>query len=237
MRAKFFPIGLLVLSTTLTACRPKIGDACATSTDCSVQGDRLCDTTQLGGYCTIFTCEPTKCPDDSACAAFNGPDLSNLCSSLSLQTRLERTFCLRTCESSSDCRPGYICADRTALRDNYRGEILDGTPATRICLVAVSLQTEASASGAACPAVSSVEVPYATLVGLGGAMGQSGAGGVGAAGAGGTAGRAGAGAGGEGGLAGNGGGGGEGPGGQGGIAGAGTSNGGTSNEGGFGGAG
>ncbi|HKO50071.1 MAG TPA: hypothetical protein VJV79_20210, partial [Polyangiaceae bacterium] len=35
-------------------CTPKIGDDCSVSTNCSTTGDRLCDITQPGGYCTKF---------------------------------------------------------------------------------------------------------------------------------------------------------------------------------------
>src|SRR5690242_18467125 len=54
----------LTLWIVATGCKPKIGDECKTSTDCSVTGDRLCDITQPSGYCTIFNCEePGSCPD------------------------------------------------------------------------------------------------------------------------------------------------------------------------------
>src|ERR1700760_4201839 len=51
-------------------CTPHIGDSCTISTNCSAQGDRLCDITQPGGYCTEFNCEPDSCPDDAICVNF-----------------------------------------------------------------------------------------------------------------------------------------------------------------------
>ena len=101
-------------------CKPQIGDSCKLSTDCSVTGDRLCDTSQPDGYCTIFNCEPDTCPGDSTCVEFHSSSL-----------RFARRFCLATCGSPSDCRPGYVCIapkDRDA-------KILDNSPAhATICL-------------------------------------------------------------------------------------------------------
>ncbi len=81
-------------------CKPQVGDSCKLSTDCSVTGDRLCDTSQPDGYCTIFNCNPDQCPGDSTCVEFH-PN----------QPRFSRRFCLATCGSPSDCRPGYVCVD------------------------------------------------------------------------------------------------------------------------------
>jgi hypothetical protein len=49
------------LLALVAGCAPKIGDKCTVSTDCSVSGDRLCDSTQPSGYCTVFNCEPNAC--------------------------------------------------------------------------------------------------------------------------------------------------------------------------------
>jgi hypothetical protein len=111
----------------LAGCSPKIGDKCTVSTDCSVQGDRLCDPTQPGGYCTIFNCEPNKCPDEAVCVAFNEAS----CSSPALSRRFQRTFCMLVCQSDSDCRAGYQCLDTTS--DPAR-QVVDVNPQSRkIC--------------------------------------------------------------------------------------------------------
>ncbi|GAC1360988.1 MAG: hypothetical protein NVSMB47_13450 [Polyangiales bacterium] len=103
-----------------SGCKPQVGDSCKLSTDCSITGDRLCDTSQPDGYCTIFNCEPDTCPGDSTCVEFHSSSL-----------RFSRRFCLATCGSPSDCRPGYVCIppkDRDA-------KILDNSPAhSTICL-------------------------------------------------------------------------------------------------------
>ncbi|HMR78024.1 MAG TPA: hypothetical protein PKD61_23100, partial [Polyangiaceae bacterium] len=61
---------VLALVCGLYGCKPEIGDECSVSTDCSNAGERLCDTTLPGGYCTIFNCEPGTCPDEAGCVAF-----------------------------------------------------------------------------------------------------------------------------------------------------------------------
>jgi hypothetical protein len=55
---------------TLDACGKNIGDDCATSIDCSSVGDRTCDLSQPGGYCTIDGCDDTSCPSSSICIRF-----------------------------------------------------------------------------------------------------------------------------------------------------------------------
>lgn len=109
-------------------CKPKIGEDCATSIDCSISGDRLCDVTQPGGYCTVFNCEPNHCPDDSVCVAFS----EGTCSTASVSTRFRRTFCMRSCEDESDCRGGaYHCIDPAA--DASRRIVDVDPPSPRIC--------------------------------------------------------------------------------------------------------
>ena len=109
-------------------CKPKIGEDCATSTDCSISGDRLCDVTQPGGYCTVFNCEPNTCPTEAACVAFS----EGTCSTASSSTRFRRTFCMRECEDDSDCRSGYLCLDLS--RDASR-RVVDTDSGKRVCVL------------------------------------------------------------------------------------------------------
>lgn len=122
---------LLLVLGALSAfgCKPKIGEDCAISTDCSLSGDRLCDITQPGGYCTVFNCEPGQCPDEAACTAFS----EGTCSTSSVSTRLRRTFCMQTCDDDGDCRGGYRCLDTT--KDPARTVVDINPPNRRICAV------------------------------------------------------------------------------------------------------
>jgi hypothetical protein len=99
---------LLVMALFVAGCSPEIGDACETSTDCSQGGERLCDVSQAqhNGYCTVFDCEAGKCPEEATCVVFD-----NACTNASGTSPSQRSFCMRTCEDTSDCRPedGYAC--------------------------------------------------------------------------------------------------------------------------------
>jgi len=104
--------GALALGWLLMGCLPKVGDHCTTSLDCSQTGQRICDVSQPGGYCTVFNCEPDTCPDSSACVAFNN-NLDPACAGHDdgEWPRFERTFCVKPCSADSDCRTdqGYVC--------------------------------------------------------------------------------------------------------------------------------
>lgn len=117
---------LLGIAALAIGCKPKIGDACSSSSDCSVQADRLCDTTLPGGYCTLFNCEPNTCPEDeSVCVAFN----ESICDDPLRTPRFQRTFCMARCDDDGDCRAGYSCTDMGSA-------VIDQNPPTRkVCAV------------------------------------------------------------------------------------------------------
>lgn len=119
-------VAVLALAAVAVGCKPKIGDSCSISTDCSINGDRLCDTTQPGGYCTMFNCEPGTCPiDEAVCVAF----YDTICQDPRATPRFERTFCMARCDDDSDCRGGYACIDMGA-------NVIDLNPPTRkVCMV------------------------------------------------------------------------------------------------------
>ena len=126
--------GALTLLAAIAACTPEIGDKCQISTDCSTQGDRLCDTSQPSGYCTQLNCGQNSCPDEASCVLFGsaipgcgfddraGPGGS----------RVARSFCMAQCESNGDCRPGYVCADPKSFP--WNAVILDDNQIKRSCL-------------------------------------------------------------------------------------------------------
>jgi hypothetical protein len=102
---------VLPLSALLLGCPPEVGNKCQLSTDCSQLGDRLCDTSQPDGYCTVFNCEPDSCPN-SVCVAFN-PSIDPACENANdgRYPRFERTFCMKACGDDSDCRDQYQCVN------------------------------------------------------------------------------------------------------------------------------
>jgi hypothetical protein len=196
MRRSFVFLFAVSVAALLAGCRPEIGDKCTTSTDCSINGDRLCDTTQPDGYCTIFNCEPGSCPDgEGVCVGFD-PQLDPACGEVLSSTtapRFERTFCMKTCDIDSDCRDGYQCLDPTE-RD---AEIVDPSPSgTRVCVVRGANPVERTDSEvpAVCKPVDagfdatpfdagagSTTATTSTTTGAGGAGGSGGAPGAGGA--------------------------------------------------------
>jgi hypothetical protein len=132
------PVSLFAASLCLgilgVACAPKIGDDCSSSTDCSQNGDRLCDTTQPGGYCTVFNCEPDTCPEEAQCVAFD-QTLDPACVDPQSWARFERTFCMRRCDNDGDCRSGYVCYDMRVQPNPWGAKVVDLSPSGyKICI-------------------------------------------------------------------------------------------------------
>lgn len=179
-----FALAAFAALVILDGCTPKIGRECTTSLDCSQQGDRLCDNTQPGGYCTLFNCEPDKCPEgDGVCVAFLS-QLDPACGPTDDVSwgRFERTFCMANCDDDSDCRDGYECV-QPASRD---GRIIDFSPVSdHICMVKINVTPVSAQIPEICvpPEVDFPLTPYdpgkGGAGGMGGAGGAAGAGGMG----------------------------------------------------------
>ena len=135
------PGAALWLFSLLAGCQPQIGDDCRRDLDCSQRRDRVCDTTQEGGYCTQYNCSPTSCPKGEAvCVAFNNnPASVEGCSNPGRPSPYARNFCMRPCETDTDCRSGYACVN-VNVANPWGARIiqLDSTQ-TSICIVPVSL--------------------------------------------------------------------------------------------------
>lgn len=126
-------VGLMILASGWAlGCTPSIGDKCVLSTDCSIRGDRLCDTAQPGGYCTIFNCRPNLCPDQAACVMFNAA-VQGCGYDDRQKSRTARLFCMAQCHSDSDCRDGYICAD--PRKTPWNAMIMDDDQTQKVCIV------------------------------------------------------------------------------------------------------
>lgn len=154
-RSPFFSpadkLRVLLLGACLAfGCKPQIGDKCTVSTDCSQTGDRLCDISQPGGYCTVFNCEPkgsnaaAACPKEASCIAYaSDPSSVPGCESALGATPYTRTFCMKTCDNGHDCRDGYVCADP---EDDKRFGAVDVDGRTKVCTVAFSAQEPVGSS-------------------------------------------------------------------------------------------
>jgi hypothetical protein len=134
MRApmRFRHVALLLV---LVGCGKEIGDACVISTDCSPNGDRVCDNSSKGGYCTVIGCDYSTCPEEAVCVRFFTGNFSNkncspmqptdcsldeLCSldGHCVPRSSEVRFCMKKCSSSGDCRDGYECRDITLMMEH-----------------------------------------------------------------------------------------------------------------------
>jgi hypothetical protein len=131
---------LLALLAVGAGCKPQVGDDCKISTDCSAAGDRLCDITAPGGYCTVFNCEPNSCPDgESLCVQF-GAVRSPACEAEPSPTPspYARTFCMATCDDDSDCRSGYTCQDLSPRDNDWGAVLIDTNRGNKACVVPLS---------------------------------------------------------------------------------------------------
>jgi len=127
-RSILLALAALVASASGAAgCAPQIGDGCGSSTNCSINGDRLCDTSQPGGVCTVFDCQADVCPDNAVCVRFNP-----------VPARLAIVACMRACSSDDDCRTGegYRCRGEAELAsEDLTVDVLDlSPPDARFCV-------------------------------------------------------------------------------------------------------
>jgi hypothetical protein len=135
---KYWRFALLTsLAPLAFACQAEIGAACQVSRDCSAAGDRLCDITAPGGYCTIFNCEPGTCPEDESLCVQFGASRSRLpgCEDAQSPSPHARSFCMASCERDSDCRPSYVCADLGAPNNPWNALLIDSGRGGRACVV------------------------------------------------------------------------------------------------------
>ncbi len=135
------PVLLLTALLLASACGEEIGDECSLSADCSPQGDRFCDISSPGGYCTVIGCDFDSCPEEAVCVRFfSVSDSDRTCDPYSedqsgcednctadelctlSETCVPRTaeirYCMKKCESNGDCRDGYECRDEPRMRDH-----------------------------------------------------------------------------------------------------------------------
>ena len=134
-------VRFLILIVLMCACGKHIGDPCIVSSDCSPNGDRQCDpqTDTKDGYCTIMGCDYNTCPSEAVCVRFftgefdNKPcnhltenDSTNDCSldefcdleDHCVPRSSEIRYCMKTCDTSGDCRDGYECRDLNLMMEH-----------------------------------------------------------------------------------------------------------------------
>jgi len=124
VRTGLLAFAALLGGSAVGACAPKLGDGCERTQECSVNGDRTCDRSQPGGYCTIPDCSSGTCPDDGVCVRFQ-PD----------EPRLSRSWCMESCSSTHDCnRDRYVCRTAAQLNRDSAEDVSGQTPQVAIVL-------------------------------------------------------------------------------------------------------
>jgi hypothetical protein len=133
LRASLFCFAsVALLAFAMAGCTPHIGDACQLSTDCSVQGTLVCDTSQPGGYCTQLNCGRLSCPANSTCVEFQASVPGCAYDDYQSPSRTGRSFCMENCTQGSNCRDGYTCSD--PRNGPWNGAILDDNQAQEVCI-------------------------------------------------------------------------------------------------------
>jgi hypothetical protein len=129
-------LSLLGLLGAVTGCKAHIGSKCVLNTDCSLQGNLVCDTSQPDGYCTYFNCVPDTCQNEAACVAMSPSVPGCAYDDYNSPARTARTMCLQQCTKNSDCRTteGYVCAD--PRKPPWNGVIVDDDQQQLVCIVA-----------------------------------------------------------------------------------------------------
>ncbi|MBX3154713.1 MAG: hypothetical protein KF773_01850 [Deltaproteobacteria bacterium] len=139
---------LLLLLAVIAGCGREIGDKCIISTDCDPNGTRQCDSSAHEGYCTIQGCDVGTCPDEAVCVRFFTGSFANrpcdpatedrpggtnectfdeLCSLAGhcVPRSSEIRFCMKICESASDCRDKYECRNLDLMRAHGGEPVLE----------------------------------------------------------------------------------------------------------------
>jgi hypothetical protein len=122
----------VALLALLPACAAKIGDSCTTNLDCDPLGERICDTAQEGGYCTLDTCDEDSCPDDALCISFFPTQLSDPCDPATEDAvNLERPNPDGSCPTGSTCATNDCTADEFCLTSGF---CVNWTQERRFCM-------------------------------------------------------------------------------------------------------
>ncbi|HEX2573820.1 MAG TPA: hypothetical protein VH877_30000, partial [Polyangia bacterium] len=106
---------LVAFGGMMTACGNQIGASCRVNLDCSALGDRFCDVSAPGGYCTVEGCDNRSCPSGSVCIRFFQPIPSRLCNPLTANLNCapsERCLCVNGAVDAQGNCPSMSTPDK-----------------------------------------------------------------------------------------------------------------------------
>jgi len=72
-------LALVAIAAAVAGCTHHIGDSCTQNVDCSPLGDRFCDTSAPGGYCTIQDCDVREDPQGNLVDSCTDADGNSVC--------------------------------------------------------------------------------------------------------------------------------------------------------------
>jgi len=122
--------GVVVGVALLGGCGKEIGDACIVGSDCSPNGDRLCDPSSVGGYCTIQGCDYSTCPEEAACVRFfTGSFLNRTCDPA-------KTAALCSKDPADCCSLDELCSIMTieGEAEDIKGHCVPRSSEVRYCM-------------------------------------------------------------------------------------------------------
>ena len=135
----FFFFATLWFALLSVGCDSSIGDSCRIASDCSPYGDRICDSTSPGGYCTVAGCDWDTCPTDSVCVRFYSGSIENRSCTRETEDKqggtndcspdevctiygkcspsaAESRYCMLSCDDGGDCRDNYECRNEGLMK-------------------------------------------------------------------------------------------------------------------------
>lgn len=95
-------------------CDEQIEDSCEFNVDCSAQGERLCDLSSPGGYCTIENCTAQACPEESRCIAFYPQEFLSRACYPETEDDPDPSVGTNDCTPDEKCISSGFCASRAA---------------------------------------------------------------------------------------------------------------------------
>ena len=116
-----------------SACARTIGDDCTTNVQCSALGDRFCDLSSPGGYCTVEGCDSTSCP-----AAWMSPSVRRR-TSFPVASATSRT--MRAAHAERYGPPSVLAVRDVSVPTVGKGEVLVQVAAAGLSRAALHLLT------------------------------------------------------------------------------------------------
>jgi hypothetical protein len=148
-------VSLGVLLAAVCGCGHNVGDSCTQNVDCSPLGDRFCDLSAPGGYCTLEGCDirldtdgnnADSCPSESECVRFFTQIETEPCDPTAMPTGCnadERCLCDCSNPDTGACLPvGSVCPNGDKVVGPQPGHCAPETSERRWCMLRCSKDSD-----------------------------------------------------------------------------------------------